>query len=73
MQLLTKSSEEGNTEGLGWIDARTVRFKFDEKNNNLKVPHMGWNTIHLNKESLLFKEFKEMFAEPRFYFDIPTM
>lgn len=65
MQLLTKSSEEGNIKGLGWIDAQTVRFKFDEKNNDLKVPHMGWNTVHLNKESLLFKE---MYAEPRFYF-----
>lgn len=65
MQLLTKSSEEGNIRGLGWIDAQTVRFKFDEKNNDLKVPHMGWNTVQLNKESPLFEE---MFAEPRFYF-----
>lgn len=65
MQLLTKSSEEGTLPGLGWIDAQTVRFKFDEKNKDLKVPHMGWNTVHINKESPLFKE---MFAESRFYF-----
>lgn len=65
MQLLTKSSEEGHLHGLGWIDAQTIRFKFDERGNNLKIPHMGWNTVRLNKESPLFKE---MFAEPRFYF-----
>lgn len=65
MQLLTKSSEEGNSHGLGWIDAQTVRFKFDKKNTILKIPHMGWNTVQLNKKSQLFKE---MFAEPRFYF-----
>ena len=65
MQLLTKSSEEGTLPGLGWIDAQTVQFKFDANNNILKVPHMGWNTTHLNKESPLFNE---MFAESRFYF-----
>lgn len=65
MQLLTKSSEEGILPGLGWINAQTIKFKFDEKNNNLKIPHMGWNTVHLSKNSPLFKE---MFDEPRFYF-----
>ena len=30
MQLFTKSSEEGQMEGLGWIDAETVRFDFGE-------------------------------------------
>lgn len=65
MQLLTKCSEEGNTQGLGWIDAQTVQFKFDGNNNTLKVPHMGWNTTCINKESPLFNE---MFVEPRFYF-----
>lgn len=63
MQLLTKSSEEGILPGLGWINARTIRFKFDDK--NLKIPHMGWNTVHLSKKNSLFKE---MLDEPRFYF-----
>ena len=43
MQLLTKMSEEGQTLGLGWLDAQTVRFKFDDP--NLKIPHMGWNFV----------------------------
>jgi glutamine amidotransferase len=44
MHLLTRSSEEGQQRGLGWIDARTVRFRFPER-SGLKVPHMGWNYV----------------------------
>lgn len=65
MQLLTRCSEEGTLPGLGWVDARTVRFDFRENRDNLKVPHMGWNGVHLQKISPLYNE---MFAEPRFYF-----
>ena len=43
MQLLTNSSEEGNAEGLGWIDGETVKFEIDRL-GGMKVPHMGWNT-----------------------------
>ena len=43
MQLFTQESEEGQTPGLGWLDAQTVRFKFDDP--NLKIPHMGWNFV----------------------------
>lgn len=65
MQLLTKRSEEGRTEGLGWIDAETVRFRFGEAQEGLKIPHMGWNTVNVMKESPLFKDMSE---DPRFYF-----
>ena len=65
MQLMTKSSEEGSRPGLGWIDATTVRFKFGKEEQNLKIPHMGWNVIQWRKESVLFKDMPE---EPRFYF-----
>lgn len=61
MQLMTKSSEEGNLVGLGWIDAQTKRFVSD----TLKIPHMGWNIIKHQKESKLFDE---MESEKRFYF-----
>jgi imidazole glycerol-phosphate synthase subunit HisH len=63
MQLLTSSSEEGKLPGLGWIDARTVKFNFT--NNSLKIPHMGWNTVNIKKESPLIENLPE---EPRFYF-----
>lgn len=64
MQLLTKSSEEGDLPGLGWIDAKTVKFRFSEA-ERLKVPHMGWNRVYSENESALTNNLPE---EPRFYF-----
>lgn len=64
MQLLTNSSEEGVLHGLGWIDAITLRFRFEEGSDK-KVPHMGWNSIVSNKSSPLTGELPE---DPRFYF-----
>ena len=64
MQLMAKSSEEGDVEGLGWFDAEVVRFKVRDT-LIYKVPHMGWNQIALKKPSPLFSE-----VEPKgsFYF-----
>ncbi len=45
MQLMTTSSEEGQLPGLGWVDAKTVRFKVSDK-DKYKVPHMGWNHVY---------------------------
>jgi len=64
MQLLTTSSEEGIEQGFSWIKGRTKRFRFPE-DSNLKVPHMGWNYVNQQKESILFKE---MYETPKFYF-----
>lgn len=65
MQLFTKFSEEGNVEGLGWIDAQTVRFKFDPKVTKLKIPHMAWNSVQIEKESKLHENIPN---ETMFYF-----
>jgi imidazole glycerol-phosphate synthase subunit HisH len=65
MQLLSKRSEEGVLQGLGWIDAETVRFRFDDKYKYLKIPHMGWNTVRVCKETSLFTDIEQ---NPRFYF-----
>lgn len=43
-QLFCKHSEEGNCEGLGWVDAEVVKFKISDK-IKYKIPHMGWNNI----------------------------
>lgn len=64
MQLLTKGSEEGTLPGLGWVDAQTVKFKF-EPETKLKIPHMGWNQIYPQKQSALLDTLP---PEPRFYF-----
>ena len=64
MQLLARSSEEGTEVGLGWVDARVVRFR-PLVTDGLKVPHMGWNLVELRRASALFAD---MYPEPRFYF-----
>ena len=51
MQLLTKKSEEGDADGLGWIPAKTCKFQLSAQ-FKYKVPHMGWNTIDHIKGSL---------------------
>lgn len=63
MQLLTKKSEEGIKTGLGWIDAETIRFNLDPA-LKLKVPHMGWNYIKVNRENKLV----DSESKNRFYF-----
>lgn len=65
MQLLTQKSEEGNVAGLGWIEAEVVKFNFTENASNLKIPHMGWNTVSVPDPHFLFDE---MYENPRFYF-----
>lgn len=53
MQLLCKSTQEGNTKGLGIFNANAIRFS-----NAVKVPQMGWNTIY-ELNSPLFANIKE--------------
>jgi glutamine amidotransferase len=65
MQLLTRRSEEGKLPGLGWVDGETVRFRFDEMQQHLKIPHMGWNTVAVRREDALFRGLDD---HPRFYF-----
>lgn len=65
MQLMTLHSQEGQLNGLGWIDAETIRFSFQEDNRRPKIPHMGWNSITLSRSTPIFPELGE---EQRFYF-----
>lgn len=61
MQLLFNSSEEGSSPGLSWIDGKVRRFHFDS--NNIKVPHMGWSELMVNKADNCYFE-----TGSRFYF-----
>jgi imidazole glycerol-phosphate synthase subunit HisH len=67
MQLFFKYSSEGCENGLGWIDGEVKKFNFSscEKGHNLKVPHMGWNSISVNESQNIFKDLD---FESRFYF-----
>jgi glutamine amidotransferase len=44
MQLMTKGSEEGSSEGLGWFSCKTERMQVSDP-YRFKIPHTGWNTI----------------------------
>jgi len=62
MQLLFQSSEEfGEREGLGLIEGKIVAFDNSKFNQALKVPHMGWNELFIQKETDLFKGLEKKF------------
>jgi glutamine amidotransferase len=64
MQLLCKYSEESHECGLGLVDASVRKFNFNE-NEQLKIPHMGWNSLRSVGCGSIFPENDE---ELRFYF-----
>ncbi len=56
MQLLLESSEEfGKTKGLGLIEGKVVEFDKSKFDHKLKVPHMGWNELFVQRDSKLFE------------------
>lgn len=58
MQMLFDESEEfGRHQGLGLIPGKVLRFPADmeEGGERLKVPHMGWNNLRVQKPSPLLK------------------
>lgn len=68
MQLLFDSSEEfGQQAGLGLIPGRVVSLKeaFEQKEIDLKVPHIGWNPITIKQTSPLLKNIQE---QDQFYY-----
>ena len=50
-QILFDYSEEGGSQGLGFLPGKVKRFK---KKNAVKVPHMGWNTVRIKRNHPLF-------------------
>lgn len=64
MELMAKTSEEGNVKGLGWLDANVVRFRIADK-LRYKVPHIGWNRVKVKKNSRLMKKIPD---SAEFYF-----
>ncbi len=55
MQILGNSSEEGVLPGLGWIPGCIRRIDPSTINGLPKLPHMGWNSVHINRDSPLFE------------------
>lgn len=48
LQILFDHSEEGDTDGLGWLAGEVVRFSDDER-----VPQIGWNEVRLTRDHAL--------------------
>ena len=46
-QIILEHSEEGDTECLGLLSGKTIRFSVHDP--LLKIPHMGWNTVSVTK------------------------
>ena len=52
LQLMFESSEETpGIEGLGILKGKIVKIP---ENGDLKIPHMGWNSLHFQNEGRLF-------------------
>lgn len=54
MQLLCKHSEENNTKCMGVFDVEIKRFQSPD----LKIPHVGWNSIEAQGKNSLMKGLK---------------
>lgn len=71
MQLMAKESRESirrggesGEKGLGWFDAEVVKFTFEDT-LRFKVPHTGWNSISIEKDSPILNEIP---SNSEFYF-----
>lgn len=57
LQLLFESSEESpGVEGLGILKGKILRIPAGP---GLKIPHMGWNSLHLTGDGRLFRDIPE--------------
>jgi len=61
-QLIFEESEESRgVKGLGFLKGRVKRFPEIE---DIRIPHVGWNTVNLKKKSLIFEGIKN----PAFFY-----
>ena len=58
MQLFAEYSEEGDSQGLGLIKGKVKKFNFNDS-NNLKIPHVGWNTVSIKKSNKILTNISE--------------
>jgi glutamine amidotransferase len=62
MQMMARSSDEGDLPGLGWVGGVVKRF---EDSRQTRLPHMGWNDVYPREGISLFRELEH---DARFYF-----
>ena len=64
-QILFDYSEEGGSQGLGFLPGKVKRFK---KKNDVKVPHMGWNTVRIKRNHPLFSGILKNEGEDAYFY-----
>jgi len=55
MQMMGNKSDEGQLEGLKWIDANVRKFDESTIPQRTKLPHMGWNDVYPKNNHPLFE------------------
>lgn len=65
MQILAKRSEEGQLDGLGYIDGEVKKFDSTIFTEKPHLPHLGWNSIVPTK---MHKIFENIDFDQGFYF-----
>jgi len=55
MQMMGNKSDEGDLDGLKWIDANIRKFDESMIQQRTKLPHMGWNDVTPIKNHPLFE------------------
>lgn len=64
LQMLFETSEEGDVNGFGLLPGAVKRFQLNE-NERIKIPHMGWNKVHLSNTHPMWNKID---SDSRFYF-----
>ncbi|RDE51167.1 MAG: imidazole glycerol phosphate synthase subunit HisH [Candidatus Accumulibacter meliphilus] len=65
MQIMCRSSAEGNLPGLGWFNADVLQFEVKNMNVKRPIPHMGWNEVEVRAEHPVLHGLPQ---NSRFYF-----
>ena len=64
-QILFDYSEEGGSQGLGFLPGKVKRFN---TKNSVKVPHMGWNTVRTKRNHPLFNGILKNEGEDAYFY-----
>jgi len=75
MQILADHGYENQkTRGLSWINGNVKPLKnFIDNSQNLKIPHMGWNSLSILKNNSLFNnitDYDQFYFVHSYFFDI---
>jgi len=69
MQMMANRSDEGQLQGLGWIDADVKKFDHAKLSYDIHLPHMGWNDVLPQGGAQGSKGlFRNLESNARFYF-----